>query len=80
MFDAKPIPLAGRKPLVDLDVAGGQLGWGAAIWFACDDADALHERLKAEGVGVLSPPKPGPFGRHFAFRDPFGHAVTAQTA
>lgn len=80
VFDSKPIPFAVRKPLVDLDRAKGHLGWGVALWFACDNADDLHDRLLAEGVPVVFPPKDGLFGRYFAFRDPFGYTITAHTA
>ncbi|VTZ50566.1 Glyoxalase/bleomycin resistance protein/dioxygenase [Methylocella tundrae] len=80
VFDSKPAPFAVRKPLVDLDAAQGRLGWGVALWFGCDDADALHEELKAAGIAIAFPPKDGPFGRYFAFRDPFGYTITVHTA
>ncbi|WP_029350117.1 VOC family protein [Bosea sp. 117] len=80
VFDSKPAPFAVRKPLVDLDAAQGRLGWGVALWFGCDDADALHGELKAAGIAIAFPPKDGPFGRYFAFRDPFGYTITAHTA
>lgn len=80
VFASKPIPFAARKPLVDLDEAKDHLGWGVALWFACDDAEALHEKLKADGVPIVFPPKDGPFGRYFAFRDPFGYTITAHAA
>ncbi|MGE4482826.1 VOC family protein [Acidocella sp.] len=80
VFDSKPIPFAVRKPLIDLDAAQGKLGWGIALWFACDDADALHETLTASGTAIAFPPKDGPFGRYFAFHDPFGYTITAHTA
>ena len=76
VFDTKPISFAVRKPLVDLD-AVDTLGHGIAIWFGCDDADALHDHLAARGVSIAFPPKDGPFGRYFAFRDPFGYTITA---
>ena len=78
VFDSKPIPFAVRVPLADLPE--GELGAGIALWFACDDADALHGELEAEGIPILYPPKDGAFGRYFAFRDPFGYAITAHTA
>lgn len=80
VFDSKPIPFAVRKPLVDLDAAREHLGWGISLWFACDDAVALHGELQAEGVPILFPPKDGPFGTYFAFRDPFGYTITVHTA
>ena len=79
VFDTKPIPFAVRTPLVDL-AAASHLGWGVAIWFGCDDADALHDHLAARDVPIALPPKDGPFGRCFAFRDPFGYTITAHTA
>ncbi|WP_374544725.1 VOC family protein [Rhodoblastus sp.] len=79
VFDGKPAPFAVRKPLVDLEAAQGKLGWGIALWFGCDDADALHKELKAAGIAIAFPPKDGPFGRYFAFRDPFGYTITAHT-
>ncbi len=79
VFDTKPIPFAVRAPLVDLD-AVDQLGHGIAIWFACDDADAMHAHLLQKKVPIVFAPKDGPFGRYFAFRDPFGYTITAHTA
>ena len=48
VFDTKPISFAVRKPLVDLGDKE-RLGWGIAIWFGCDDADALHDHLVEHG-------------------------------
>lgn len=78
VFDCKPIPFAVRTPVVDLDAAS-ILGHGIALWFGCDDADALHDHLAAQGVTIAFPPKDGPFGRYFAFQDPFGYTITAHT-
>ena len=78
VFDTRPIPFAVRTPLVDLDAVDA-LGHGVALWFGCDDADALHEHLVAQGVPIAFPPNDGPFGRTFAFRDPFGYTITAHT-
>lgn len=78
VFDTKPIPFAVRTPVVDLG-ATDKLGWGIAIWFGCDDADALHDHLIDKGVDIEFSPKDGPFGRYFAFRDPFGYTITAHT-
>ena len=63
VFDTKPI----------------MLGHGIAIWFGCDDADALHDHLASRDVPIAFPPKDGPFGRYFAFQDPFGYTITAHT-
>lgn len=79
VFNTKPIPFAVRTPLVDLD-AVETLGHGIALWFACDDADALHGHLTDKDVEIMFPPKDGPFGRYFAFKDPFGYTITAHTA
>ncbi|MEM1289434.1 MAG: VOC family protein, partial [Pseudomonadota bacterium] len=78
VFDSKPIPFAVRTPLVDLE-AVETLGHGVALWFGCDDADALHHHLVQNDVAVVFPPKEGPFGRYFAFRDPFCYTITAHT-
>lgn len=78
VFDTQPIPFAVRTPLVDFDAAE-MLGHGVALWFGCDDADALHDHLAGQDVRIVFPPKDGPFGRYFAFRDPFGYAITAHT-
>lgn len=79
VFDTKPIAFAVRTPLVDLD-AVDTLGHGVALWFGCDDADALHAHLVERDVPIAFEPKDGPFGRYFAFRDPFGYTITAHTA
>lgn len=78
VFDTHPIPFAVRTPVTDLK-GKDTLGEGIAIWFGCDDADALHERLVRKGTQVVFPPKDGPFGRYFAFRDPFGYTITPHT-
>lgn len=79
VFDTKPIAFAVRTPLVDLE-AVDTLGHGVALWFGCDDADALHTHLVDQDVPIAFAPKDGPFGRYFAFRDPFGYTITAHTA
>lgn len=78
VFDTKPIPFAIRTPIAELKGTGG-LGEGIAIWFGCDDADALHEHLVEHGTEIVFAPKDGPFGRYFAFRDPFGYTITPHT-
>jgi len=78
VFDTKPIPFAVRTPLDDLGDSDA-LGRGIAIWFGCDDADALHDHLVAHGTPIVFAPKDGPFGRYFAFRDPFGYTITPHT-
>ena len=78
VFDTKPIAFAVRTPVIELD-ATDRLGWGIALWFGCDDADALHDALVNQGIEIEFAPKDGPFGRYFAFRDPFGYSITAHT-
>jgi predicted enzyme related to lactoylglutathione lyase len=78
VFDTKPIPFAVRTPLIDLKDTD-KLGVGVAIWFGCDDADALHDHLVELGTSIVFPPKDGPFGRYFAFCDPFGYTITPHT-
>jgi predicted enzyme related to lactoylglutathione lyase len=78
VFDTKPIPFAVRKPIDALKNLDG-LGEGIALWFGCDDADALHAFLVERGIQIVFAPKDGPFGRYFAFRDPFGYTITPHT-
>ncbi|MBB4845151.1 putative enzyme related to lactoylglutathione lyase [Paucibacter oligotrophus] len=78
VFDTKPIPFAVRKPIDELKNLDG-LGEGIALWFGCDDADALHALLVERGIQIVFAPKDGPFGRYFAFRDPFGYTITPHT-
>lgn len=78
VFETQPIPFAVRTPIEDFDDTA-KLGVGIAIWFGCDDADALHAHLSALDVPITFPPKDGPFGRYFAFVDPFGYTITAHT-
>lgn len=77
VFATEPIPFAVRPPLpgVDLDAAEWP-GIGVALWFNTTDAQLLHDRLAAAGVGIVKPPEDGPFGLHFAFRDPEGYVIT----
>lgn len=78
VFDTKPVPFAVRTPVVELKRTD-RLGEGIAIWFGCDDADALHDHLVKHGTAIVFAPKDGPFGRYFAFRDPFGYTITPHT-
>lgn len=78
VFDTQPIPFAVRTPVIDLKQTG-ELGRGVALWFGCDDADGLHDHLVAVGTPIAFAPKDGPFGRYFAFQDPFGYTITAHT-
>ena len=78
VFETQPIPFAVRTPIGDFDDTD-KLGVGIAIWFGCDDADELHAHLCEHDVPIAFPPKDGPFGRYFAFVDPFGYTITAHT-
>jgi len=75
VFATSPVPFAVREPAIDLD-ASTRLGWGVALWFAADDAQALHDDLVAHGVPIVTPPFDGPFGRTFALADPDGYTIT----
>ncbi|MFB4315509.1 VOC family protein [Actinomadura sp. 21ATH] len=77
VFATEPIPFAVREPLPGVDLGGGRPGLGVALWFATDDAQALHDRLAAAGVPIAVPPQDGPFGRAFTFLGPEGYAITA---
>lgn len=79
VFATSPIAFGVRSPLPDTDLAAGLPGLGVALWFACEDARALHNHLAAEGVDIVTPPFSGPFGDTFAFRDPEGYAITMHT-
>ncbi|WP_181774560.1 VOC family protein [Amycolatopsis pittospori] len=78
VFGTEPIPFAVREPLpgMDLDAISPGPGAGVALWLHADDAQALHDRLAAADVTILTEPFDGPFGRTFAFSDPDGYAVT----
>lgn len=76
VFATTPIPFAVRNPLPGTDLDSGRPGLGVALWFACENAGDLHERLATDGVPILTEPFDGPFGRTFVFRDPEGYAVT----
>jgi predicted enzyme related to lactoylglutathione lyase len=77
VFATAPIPFAVREPLpgVNLDAAG-RPGAGVALWLKADDAQALHDKLVAAGVPIVTAPADGPFGRQFAFADPEGYVIT----
>lgn len=76
VFATAPVPFAVREPAADLD-AVSRLGWGVALWLKADgDIDALHDDLVKQGVGIVTAPFDGPFGRTFAFADPDGYVIT----
>jgi predicted enzyme related to lactoylglutathione lyase len=78
VFATTPIAFAVREPLpgVDLDAIAPRPGAGVVLWLGADDAQAVHDKLAAQGVPVTVPPFDGPFGRTFTFTDPDGYAVT----
>lgn len=78
VFDTKPISFAVRTPLPGFDPSAPK-GVGVGLWFGCTDADAMHDHLVAKDVPIVFAPKDGPFGRYFAFLDPFGYQITAHT-
>ena len=77
LFATSPIPFAVREPLPDVDLDSLERpGTGVALWFGCDDTQALHDSLAEAGVTILRAPAPSPFGLTFTFVDPGGYAVT----
>lgn len=78
VFDTEPASFAVRVPLpgVDLEAARPGLGVGVALWLHADDAQALHDRLAADGVAIIVAPFDSPFGRTFTFSDLDGYAIT----
>jgi predicted enzyme related to lactoylglutathione lyase len=76
VFTTSPVPFAVRTPPSGVDLTSGQPGLGVALWMATSDAQGLHDRLAANGVQILTPPFPGPFGLTFVFRDLDGYAIT----
>ena len=77
VFATTPIPFAVREVLPGTDLDSGRPGSGVALWFTTPDAVQLHEQLIADGVEVLSPAKPSPFGPMFTFVGPEGYVLTA---
>ena len=54
---------------------GGQ-GRGAAwVWVGVEDADALHEELKAKGVAIRMPPTNFPWALECHIEDPDGNVL-----
>jgi predicted enzyme related to lactoylglutathione lyase len=43
---------------------------------AGSNAQAVHDRAKADGVEIVREPFDGPFGRTFTMADPDGYRVT----
>ena len=76
VFATQPIPFAVRELLPATDLDAGQPGLGIAVWLRVDAAQALHDRLTAEEVMIVTAPFDGPFGRTFAVSDPDGYVIT----
>jgi predicted enzyme related to lactoylglutathione lyase len=74
-FQTTPIPFAIREPLPGTDLSAGPPGLGVSLSLSADDAQALHDQLKAHGVPILTDPFDTPFGRTFVFQDPDGYAI-----
>lgn len=80
VFDTRPTPFAVREPLAGTDLDAGRPGLGVALWFATPDAQALHDRLTADGIKVLTPLTDSPFGPMFSFVGPEGYVLTVHGA
>ncbi len=80
VFATSPVPFAVRAPLPGTDLDAGLPGLGVGLWLRADDAQAVHDRLAAHDVPIVTAPSDGPFGRTFVFRDPDGYAVTIHDA
>nr|WSZ99233.1 VOC family protein [Streptomyces sp. NBC_00857] len=76
VFDTKPCPLAVRDPLPGTDLDAGRPGLGVALWFSTPDTQAFHDQLTANGVKILTPIAPSPFGPMFSFVGPEGYVLT----
>jgi predicted enzyme related to lactoylglutathione lyase len=46
------------------------------LWWRASDAQALYEKVVADGIRILAEPFDGPFGRTFAMADPDGYRIT----
>ncbi|MFJ9033714.1 VOC family protein [Streptomyces sp. NPDC102274] len=80
VFDTKPCPLAVREPLPGTDLDAGRPGLGVALWFSTPDVQALHDRLTAGGIEILTPIGDSPFGPVFSFVGPEGYVLTVHGA
>jgi predicted enzyme related to lactoylglutathione lyase len=74
-FRTSTIPFGVREPLPGTDLGAGPAGLGVSVSLSVDDAQALHDALKAHGTTILTEPFDTPFGRTFMFQDPDGYAV-----
>jgi predicted enzyme related to lactoylglutathione lyase len=74
-FMTSTIPFAVREPMPGTDLDSGPAGLGVSVSLGVDDAQALHDTLKAGGTAILTDPFDTPFGRTFVFQDPDGYAI-----
>jgi predicted enzyme related to lactoylglutathione lyase len=74
-FTTSTIPFAVREPLPGTDLDAGPAGLGVSVSLGVDDAQALHDTLKASGTPILIDPFDTPFGRTFVFQDPDGYSI-----
>jgi Glyoxalase/Bleomycin resistance protein/Dioxygenase superfamily len=79
-FDTEPIPFAVREPLPSTDLEAGPAGLGVLLSLRALDAQALHDRLRAHAVPILTAPFDTPFGLTFVFADPDGYHVAIHGA
>ncbi|MCP2163667.1 VOC family protein [Goodfellowiella coeruleoviolacea] len=79
VLDSRPIPFALRGPEAG-PVPEGAVGQGVVLWLACDDVDALCERLDRAGATIVRPVADGPFGRACTVADPDGYQLTLHGA
>lgn len=54
---------------------GGQGRGGAWIWIGVEDAEKLHEELKAQGVAIRSPLTNHAWALEFHVEDPDGNVI-----
>jgi predicted enzyme related to lactoylglutathione lyase len=54
---------------------GGQGRGGAWIWMGVDDAEKLHEELKARGVAIRMAPTNFPWALEIHVEDPDGNVI-----
>ncbi|HEV7675620.1 MAG TPA: VOC family protein [Candidatus Angelobacter sp.] len=54
---------------------GGQGRGGAWIWIGVDDAEKLHEQLKAQGVAIRMPPTNFLWALEIHVEDPDGNVI-----
>ncbi|HET8888322.1 MAG TPA: glyoxalase superfamily protein [Candidatus Angelobacter sp.] len=54
---------------------GGQGRGGAWIWIGVDDAQKLHDELKARGVAIRMPLTNHPWALEFQVEDPDGNVI-----